>query len=179
MDQAEERSDGRKLFDAFRAVQREGFGLPVSGDLRPSEFHMLHAVLYCRRGADPQRGVTVSELSRFSHSSKPGVSQLLRTLEEKGCVRRTPAQEDRRVVYVALTDEGRRVVQEAEEAFTMLLDDITRRLGAEDTAALLCLMERLQKALGEAKREHLRRWGPNLEGALRGRNSDEGKDTTQ
>jgi len=51
-------------------------------------------------------GVTMSELSRMLLVSNGNATTVVDRLEADGMVRRTPSEEDRRTVFVALTPEG-------------------------------------------------------------------------
>ncbi len=51
-------------------------------------------------------GVTMSELSRMLLVSNGNATTVVDRLEADGFVRRTPSEEDRRTVFVALTPEG-------------------------------------------------------------------------
>lgn len=59
------------------------------------------AALWRRQG-----GVTMSELSRMLLVSNGNATTVVDRLEADGFVRRTPSEEDRRTVFVALTPEG-------------------------------------------------------------------------
>jgi DNA-binding MarR family transcriptional regulator len=59
------------------------------------------AALYRRRDA-----VTMSELSRMLLVSNGNATAVVDRLEADGLVRRTPSDQDRRTVFVALTDAG-------------------------------------------------------------------------
>ncbi len=59
------------------------------------------AALWRRQG-----GVTMSELSRMLLVSNGNATTVVDRLEADGLVRRTPSEEDRRTVFVALTPEG-------------------------------------------------------------------------
>lgn len=53
-----------------------------------------------------QSGVTMSELSRMLLVSNGNATTVVDRLEADGFVRRTPSEEDRRTVFVALTPAG-------------------------------------------------------------------------
>ncbi len=59
------------------------------------------AALHRKRG-----GVTMSELSRMLLVSNGNATAVVDRLEADGLVRRTPSENDRRTIFVALTPEG-------------------------------------------------------------------------
>ncbi|MCI9274276.1 MAG: MarR family transcriptional regulator [Clostridiales bacterium] len=155
-------SPGGQLLQAFQEVRRASSGFRPIGDLRQSEFYMVHAIFFglmrqtedLKEGQLPPPGVTVSYLSRATHSSMPAVSQLLRGLEEKGIVERAPAKSDRRKVYVRLTEQGQKTVEEAGHAFFDLLDAVVDRMGKEDTQKLIRLLHKATGIIHAVKDEY-------------------------
>lgn len=99
------------------------------------------AALYRRR-----EGVTMSELSRMLLVSNGNATTVVDRLERDGAVRRSPSEDDRRTVFVALTPaglvqfEGLAAAHEAEvsrvfaavsEGDLDVLTDILKRMGAK------------------------------------------------
>ena len=116
-----------------------------------SEFKMLGVIQaelekQNRSGIDLP-GVPISRLSKLLLHSKPATSRILRTLEEKCCIMRIPSNEDRRTVYVTLTETGEKVNQEIAQNINMCMNQILYGLGPEDTAELLRLMDRLYEVV--------------------------------
>lgn len=74
--------------------------LRVAHDTTLPRFDVL-AALYRRRD-----GVTMSELSRMLLVSNGNATTVVDRLEADGLVRRTPSENDRRTVFVALTPAG-------------------------------------------------------------------------
>ncbi|MCW2693525.1 MAG: MarR family transcriptional regulator [Mycobacterium sp.] len=81
------------------------------------------AVLARLDRAGPQR---LTDLAAAEGISQPGTTQLVTRLERDGLVRRTPSPDDGRVVLVAVTDDGRALVErrrdERSQTLTALLD---------------------------------------------------------
>ncbi len=96
-------------------------------------------------------GITQSELAGVVHLSPPRVSNILRSLEESGAVRRRPDETDRRIARVFLTAEGRR---REEEHRAVLGDVVGRTIGALSEADRVELARLLRK-LAERTREVL------------------------
>ena len=57
--------------------------------------------------------MTISELAKTMEQTNPTVSQRVAKLEEKGYVQRIPDKEDRRTVWVQLTQQGDQLVEQA------------------------------------------------------------------
>lgn len=65
------------------------------------------------RAAQRMGAITISALARAVHLSQPTVSGILNRLERRGLVERKRSDDDRRSVVIEVTEEGRRVLDEA------------------------------------------------------------------
>ncbi|GIU88358.1 MAG: hypothetical protein KatS3mg009_2873 [Acidimicrobiia bacterium] len=93
--------------------------------------------------------VVVSDLARRLGLDLSTVSRQLRPLEEEGLVARSSDRDDRRVVWLALTPKGRRVIERTTRAW---LEDYQHALegwSPADRAVLAELIERLRRDLLE------------------------------
>ena len=88
-------------------------------------------------------GVTVSMLSDRLHNSRPAVTRLINDLEEQGYVVKLTAKQDRRFVYLMLTQEGRRFFARQSMLFSPRFHEIVQMLGQEDSRELLRLLRRI------------------------------------
>ncbi|OKI22586.1 MarR family transcriptional regulator [Streptomyces sp. CB03911] len=77
--------------------------------LDPASFDVLATL---RRSGPPYR-LTPAELMRTSMVTSGAVTQRLDRLEARGLVTRTPSETDGRVVHVALTADGRTLIDQA------------------------------------------------------------------
>jgi DNA-binding MarR family transcriptional regulator len=121
--------------------------------LHHGEFMMLGAIHGCSKEAyekdNKSIGISVSELSEKTHATRPAVSKMLTSLEDKGYIKRTISLTDRRVVYITLTDNGQSIIDEALNTMYQLMDNAMHSLGEEDSKELIVLMKRLCDALSE------------------------------
>ena len=76
-------------------------------------------------------------------TSRPNVVLLVDQLEEKGLVRRTPVERDRRRVLVKLTPEGRRVIEKVFTQHVARLVEELSVLSAAEQEELARLCKRL------------------------------------
>ena len=90
-------------------------------------------------GAD---GRMAGELSTLLELSTARIAAMLNNLERKGAITRARDEVDRRRVVVHLTAQGREEVQTSYDAAVVCLAEVYRRMGEDDTRALLRLSER-------------------------------------
>jgi len=62
--------------------------------------------------------MTVNELRETLIDDSPNVSRILNKMAEKGLVRKERQSDDQRVVYVSLTEKGRKLHKQADEKIT-------------------------------------------------------------
>jgi DNA-binding MarR family transcriptional regulator len=82
-------------------------------------------------------GIKVSDLSKCTHASAPATSKAIRHLEEKSLIERIADEKDRRVVYIALTDGGNKILEQVKETFDNFVNKTIDKLGEEDTKHLI------------------------------------------
>lgn len=86
---------------------------------------------------------TVAELARGCQMDTGGTTRLLDRLEAKGLVRRTRSSEDRRVVNLELTDEGRAAAKAIPAVLCGVQNAHLRGFTAEEWEALRGLLRRI------------------------------------
>jgi DNA-binding MarR family transcriptional regulator len=88
-----------------------------------------------------------SELARRAAVSPAAISQLLAGLEDAGLLTRDRLGDDRRRQSLALTDQGRWVLQSAQTALRERLAGLLADIPPRETDALARLLERLEASL--------------------------------
>jgi DNA-binding MarR family transcriptional regulator len=89
-----------------------------------------------------EKALAVTEISNLLQITPAGVTHLINSLEESGCIERLQAPHDRRIVLVGLTDKGNQVAEtymlEVQDFITGLLN----HLGKEDSQVFIKLLSR-------------------------------------
>ena len=97
---------------------------------------------------------TLSQLSEGLSRARCTVTGLVDRLEAKGLVKRKRSREDRRQVYVSLTDKGRELAQELKEKvvpeLTRMGERLMGRLTEAEAAALHGALGKLSDGLSES-----------------------------
>jgi len=86
---------------------------------------------------------TVAALARICQLDAGGMTRLLDRLETKGLVRRERSLEDRRVVNIELTDEGRTAAQQLPDMLQGMQRSLLQGFSAEEEAQLRGFLGRL------------------------------------
>ena len=86
---------------------------------------------------------TAADIARH-HGYDPGATtRLIDQLQERGLVERTRSKEDRRVVHLALTEEGRAVASALQPRAVNNLNDVLSSFSHEDATKMVELLTRL------------------------------------
>jgi DNA-binding MarR family transcriptional regulator len=95
------------------------------------------------------RTLNIGELAERFVVSAPSMSKTVTALVNRGWVERARSQEDRRVVQLYLTDEGRAVLGRMRELTDQAAIETLSVLSPEERQQLSAGLDTLYKALGE------------------------------
>lgn len=114
----------------------------ASLEITPPQLAVLEALLH----VGP---MNQSELGRKLLRSNPNMTALLDNLERGKWIQRARSPEDRRVVVVSLTPEGRRVIERVFPAHAAHVTALMGALTAEEQETLAALCKKLGLSLSE------------------------------
>lgn len=97
--------------------------------------------------------MTQNELSRELHLSRQTVTSVVDSLEERGLVKRSIAENDRRSRAITLTEEGRVSGRRIGRAMRNVELAAFKKLTAQEQNALVDTMEKLWHSMEETLRE--------------------------
>jgi DNA-binding MarR family transcriptional regulator len=103
---------------------------------------------------------TAAELARECVLDAGAMTRTLDRLEGKGLLRRVRSEEDRRVVNIELTDEGRTAAGQIPAVLSKVLNDHLRGFSFDEWQTLKTLLTRM---LGNAQQLQARRENKNAE----------------
>jgi DNA-binding MarR family transcriptional regulator len=106
-------------------------------------------VLATLRRSGPAHRLTPAELMRASMVTSGAITQRLDRLEARGLVTRTPSATDGRVVYVALTDDGRALIDRALPDHVETEHRVLAGLSRAQREALAGVLRELLESLGD------------------------------
>ena len=105
-------------------------------NLSPSHSRALHVVGH-------REGVRLSDLAESLRIAPRSATEVVDGLAERGLVERRSDPADRRAVQVALTTDGRALLDEVDAARAVALRDLFARLSDDDRAELARLLHAL------------------------------------
>lgn len=86
--------------------------------------------------------ISIQEVAKLMHTTKPRATQLIHSLESKNLVRRKPG-EDHRVVLMSTSKKGSKVVEELREKYVNLAKSINKKIGDKRTNELCRLLSEI------------------------------------
>src|SRR5512133_329540 len=92
--------------EAWGLLQELGAAIKQSYAGVASELELSPPEIMALRSLDPEQPVPMHELASACHLDSSTITGIVDRLEQRGLVERRPAEHDRRVKMVAVTDEG-------------------------------------------------------------------------
>ena len=130
--------------DAFRCMHRK---LHTLKELNLSDMLVFGAVLHAkRRNLPPPK---MSDIARHANLTSAAISQIADQLEKRGLVERYYSPEDRRTVYVRITEQGLEVFHEEEKRSAELMAQVIEKMGEEKSEQFLSLLKEFTKIVRE------------------------------
>ncbi|AIQ34558.1 MULTISPECIES: MarR family winged helix-turn-helix transcriptional regulator [unclassified Paenibacillus] len=153
-------SQEQKLIIAFENIKRLTARPSFKESVSYREFVMMYVINNLMKRKKPsdgeeQRGVMISRLSDLLQISRPTATQMVNSLEEKGYVVRTTSDTDRRVVYIALTNEGEQIYDSQMATYSGILSEVMEKVGKKEIDQLIFLCDRFQEAVHEVRSRQL------------------------
>lgn len=140
-----------RLFQEMDRLRTAWDRMPHQLPLRRGEISLLGTLVHLEEKGGP---ITISGLAAYTGRSMAGVSQRVTALEEQGLVRRVPVKDDRRVVAVQITPEGRKTAQDSMDGLLAFVEGALEHMGRPGADELLRLMGQLSAAMQQVYSEN-------------------------
>jgi DNA-binding MarR family transcriptional regulator len=145
------RPDQRELIGDIIAQFRSAFGeLRCIGSQRLRQQGVSAGHLHIVSMLERHGGMPMSRVADVLDVSLSAATGIVDRMEERGLVERTRPAEDRRVVFVQLTDSGRRMLEDVEVLQTEMLQSVLGRLSPDRLEALAATLGDVRRAFDEA-----------------------------
>ena len=94
--------------------------------------------------------ITVAETARLTDSSMPAVSRTLRSLSQKGYIKRILDENDRRSVRIAATEKGKKTLDDFIKSVVSIIDTAMEEFTDEELSSMIEYHGRFVNALTKA-----------------------------
>lgn len=145
--------DSRDLLTALYHMIRL-FRMDIVVNLRMSPLDFQIGKILCDYEKEKQATpITARELAKRAHIAPSSLTRVLNKLEKQGYIHRTIPSENRRIVFITLASKAKNIFQKLHKELLSYMDEMTSRLGKEDTSSLITLLQKFGKVLEEMKKE--------------------------
>lgn len=97
--------------------------------------------------------VKVSDISDALNLPRPGVTRTVKEMEQKGYLTKKPSEEDARILYLFITDEGKKLsAKYNEQVFNALLPDL-ETISGEDAECTIRTIEIFYQVMCERRND--------------------------
>lgn len=132
------------LSKASRTIMDRAMRDMKKNGLSANEFAVLELLFHKGRSPLQQIGDKILVTSG-------GITYTIDKLEGKGLIRRVPCEEDRRVIFAEMTDEGRNTMEELFPRHAEAIEQIMQGLTPEEKETVIPLLKKLGVAAQETK----------------------------
>lgn len=154
MSELQEKS--KELLNSIAKIKKIAYKGKKSQDFNTGMIMTIKTIMYnCQQNSNDENyyGMKTSDLTKILCITKPATSKMLNTLEENGYIKRCSNKNDRRVVYVRVTDEGEKYLEEEIKKFNNFTFKVIEKIGEEDTDNLIRLFGKLSDVIEEIDSE--------------------------
>ena len=95
--------------------------------------------------------VKISDISETLNIPRPGVTRTVKEMEDKGYLQKSASDADGRVIYLTITDAGRKLSQTYNEQFFSQLAPLLTDISDEDAVCAIRTVETLHRILAERR----------------------------
>ena len=106
-------------------------------------FDMTPQMVFVLQSLSKNESIKMNDLSKALDLDSSAVSTLVARMEKKGLVVRTHGTEDRRTVFVALTENGEAVRHINQNNINALDSDVFSRIEPEEVRTLIAIVDKL------------------------------------
>lgn len=126
------------LFRDIMTLEAQAIITEEYKDITNNDMHVIEAIGI----GEPKN---MSTIARQLSVTVGTLTIAMNSLVKKGYVTRERGQEDRRVVYISLSEKGRRAYQNHEDFHRRMIDAVLKDLTPEETASLVTALTKLDK----------------------------------
>jgi DNA-binding MarR family transcriptional regulator len=93
---------------------------------------------------DEQGEITFSRLAEITRNSKPTITEMINKFVRMECVYRERCPDDGRILYIRLTDKGKKVAQAEHFALRRMIEQMVNSLDEDDLDLLIGILAKVR-----------------------------------
>lgn len=142
----------KEMLDACYMAKRIRELLPeLPKGVAPSYIHYLETI---RKLEQSGKQVKISDISEELKLPRPGVTRTVKEMEEKGFLRKLSSDEDGRITYIAITEQGEKLSEKYDKIYFADLSENLADISDEEAENMISAIEKFYKVMYERKLKH-------------------------
>jgi DNA-binding MarR family transcriptional regulator len=93
---------------------------------------------------DEQGEITFSRLAEITRNSKPTITEMINKFVRMECVYRERCPDDGRILYIRLTDKGKKIAQAEHYALQRMIEQMMKSLDDNDLDLLMGILAKVR-----------------------------------
>jgi DNA-binding MarR family transcriptional regulator len=93
---------------------------------------------------DEHGQVSFSRLAEITRNSKPTITEMINKFVRMECVYREPSPDDRRILYIRLTEKGQKIAKAEEAAMHRVIERMVHSLDEHELAILKGILQKVR-----------------------------------
>jgi DNA-binding MarR family transcriptional regulator len=93
---------------------------------------------------DEQGDVTFSRLAEITKNSKPTITEMVNRFVRMECAYREPCRDDGRILYIRLTDKGKKIAEAEDDALRRVIERMINSLDEDELDLLIGILEKVR-----------------------------------
>ena len=93
---------------------------------------------------DEQGEITFSRLAEITRNSKPTITEMINKFVRMECVYRERCPDDGRILYIRLTDKGKKIAQAEHYALRRMIEQMMKSLDDNDLDLLMGILAKVR-----------------------------------
>ena len=130
------------LFVSFSKLGRKKF---VLEDIHPGDMAVFGLLMKAKK-INGQARLKMTELSQTMGISKAAATQAVNRLVDRGLLDREGDENDRRTVYIQMSDKGEKLFKRENDRVLAMIDKIIENMGEKDIEEFIRLYRKFQTA---------------------------------
>lgn len=141
----------KRMLDAcYQAKRIRDMLPPLPDSVTPSYIHFLDVIEQMEKTGV---SVKISDISDTLNLPRPGVTRTVKEMEQKGYLTKKPSEEDARITYLSITDEGKKLsAKYNEQVFDALLPDL-HEISESDAENMIHTIETFYQVMCERRND--------------------------
>ena len=139
----------KRMLDAcYQAKRIREMLPPLPQGIMPSYIQYMDLIQSMERQGIP---VKISDISEQMNLPRPGVTRTVKEMEEKGLLHKIASENDGRVTYITVTEEGKKLSKKYDEEYFTGLSSALSDISEEEADCMIQTIEKFYEVMSKRR----------------------------